>query len=164
MNRSVVIHQTADVQSQTIGEGTRIWQFVVILPQAKIGSEVNICSHCFIENDVIIGDRVTIKSGVQLWDGLRIEQDVFIGPNVTFTNDKFPRSKQYPDKFLQTHIKKGASIGAGAVILPGITIGEGAMIGAGAIVTKSVPPYSVVIGVASRIVDHVAVTVDSALS
>ncbi|ARG98562.1 acyltransferase [Legionella micdadei] len=164
MDKSIVIHQTADVQSQTIGKGTRIWQFVVILPQAKIGAEVNVCSHCFIENDVIIGDRVTIKSGVQLWDGIRIEQDVFIGPNVTFTNDKFPRSKQYPEKFLQTHIKKGASIGAGAVILPGLTIGEGAMIGAGAIVTKSVPPYGIVMGIASKLVGHVDGTADPALS
>lgn len=139
-----MIHATADVQSQNIGEGTRIWQFVVVLPNAKIGNEVNVCSHCLIENDVVIGDRVTIKSGVQLWDGLRIEDDVFIGPNVTFTNDKFPRSKIYPEKFSETRIEKGASIGAGAVILPGITIGAGAMIGAGAVVTKSVPPNAIV--------------------
>ena len=96
MNNSVVKHPTSDVQALTIGEGTRIWQFVIILPEAKIGSEVNICSHCFIENDVIIGDRVTIKSGVQLWDGIRVEDDAFIGPNVSFSNDKFPRSKLDP--------------------------------------------------------------------
>lgn len=161
MNNSVVKHPTSDVQALTIGEGTRIWQFVIILPEAKIGSEVNICSHCFIENDVIIGDRVTIKSGVQLWDGIRVEDDVFIGPNVSFSNDKFPRSKLYPEKFLETRIEKGASIGAGAVILPGITIGKGAMIGAGAIVTKSVPPYAIVTSPASKVVGYVKADTDN---
>lgn len=146
-----MIHETADVQSTSIGQGTRVWQYVVILPQAKIGQNVNVCSHCLIENDVIVGDRVTIKSGVQLWDGLRIEDDVFIGPNVTFTNDKFPRSQQYPEQFLETRIEQDASIGGGAVILPGITIGKGAMIGAGAVVSKSVPPYAVVKGPAATI-------------
>ena len=148
-------HKTADIQSLHIGEHTRIWQFVVILAGAKIGSNVNICSHCFIENDVVIGDRVTIKSGVQLWDGIRIENDVFIGPNVTFTNDKFPRSKIYPTKYLETRIENGASIGGGAVILPGITIGTGAMVGAGAVVTKSVPPYAIVTGSPARITGYV---------
>ncbi len=128
---------------------------MVILPGAKIGSEGNICSHCLIENDVIIGDRVTIKSGVQLWDGIEIGHDVFIGPNVTFTNDKFPRSKIYPEKFLKTRIEDGASIGGGAVILPGITIGRGSMIGAGAVVTKSVPPFAIVTGSPARIVRYV---------
>jgi UDP-2-acetamido-3-amino-2,3-dideoxy-glucuronate N-acetyltransferase len=149
------IHETADVKSHEIGERTRIWQFVVILPGAKIGNDVNICSHCLIENDVLIGDRVTIKSGVQLWDGIRIDNDVFIGPNVTFTNDKFPRSKIYPEKFLETRIESGASIGGGAVILPGITVGSGAMVGAGAVVTKSVPPYAIVTGSPARITGYV---------
>ena len=149
------IHKTSDVQSTLIGEGTCILQYVVVLPDAIIGKDVNICSHCLIENDVVIGDRVTVKSGVQLWDGLRIEDDVFIGPNVTFTNDKFPRSKIYPETFLETRIEKGASIGGGAVILPGIVIGVGAMIGAGAVVTKSVPPYAIVIGNPARIVGYV---------
>lgn len=141
-----MIHPLSDVQSLKIGATTRVWQFVVILPGAVIGEDCNICSHCLIENDVIIGDRVTIKSGVQLWDGLRVEDDVFIGPNVTFTNDKTPRSKVYPDMFLETSIQKGASIGAGAVILPGITIGQGAMVGAGSVVTKDVIPFTVVFG------------------
>lgn len=154
MSISEVIHQTAEVSAQNIGARTRIWQYVVILPGAKIGSDVNICSHCFIENDVTIGDRVTIKSGVQLWDGIHIGNDVFIGPNVTFTNDKFPRSKAYPDQFLQTHIEEGASIGGGAVILPGVRIGKGSMVGAGAVVTKSVPPYAVVTGSPARIVRY----------
>ncbi|MDP4644904.1 MAG: N-acetyltransferase, partial [Opitutales bacterium] len=122
------------MQSESIGAGTSVWQFCVVLPEAKIGSECNICSHCLIENDVIVGDRVTVKCGVQLWDGLRVEDDVFIGPNVTFTNDKQPRSKQYPDEFPKTMIRRGASIGANATILPGIEIGEGAMVGAGAVV------------------------------
>lgn len=155
MDSSLRIHKTADVQTQVIGERTSIWQFVVILPGAKIGSDVNICSHCFIENDVTIGDRVTIKSGVQLWDGIHIADDVFIGPNVTFTNDKFPRSKVYPEKFLETRIEKNVSIGGGAVILPGLSISIGAMIGAGAVVTQSVPPYAIVVGSPARIIGYV---------
>ncbi|WP_296698061.1 acyltransferase [Thiocapsa sp. UBA6158] len=146
------IHPLSDVQTRQIGEGSRIWQFVVILPGARIGADCNICAHCLIENDVVIGDRVTIKSGVQLWDGLRIEDDVFIGPNVTFTNDRFPRSKQYPDRFVTTLVKRGASIGGGAVILPGLTIGERAMVGAGAVVTRSVPAGATVVGNPARII------------
>lgn len=139
--QEVMIHSLSDVQSKNIGKGTKIWQFCVVLPNAVIGENCNICSHCFIENDVRIGNNVTIKCGVQVWDGILIEDEVFIGANVSFTNDKYPRSKQYPKEFLKTIIKKGASIGAGAVILPGVTIGEGALIGAGAIVSKDVPPF-----------------------
>lgn len=134
-----MIHTTSDVQSVNIGKNTNIWQFCVVLPDAEIGDNCNICSHCFVENDVKIGNNVTIKCGVQLWDGLRVEDDVFIGPNVTFCNDKYPRSKHYPEKFLKTIIKKGASIGANATILPGVVIGENAMIAAGSIVTKDIP-------------------------
>lgn len=148
------IHSLSDVQSQNIGDGTSIWQFCVVLPNARIGSNCNICAQVLIENDVVIGDRVTVKSGVQLWDGLRIEDDVFIGPNATFTNDKFPRSKQYPDSFPQTILRKGASIGGGAVILPNIIIGESAMVGAGAVVTRSVPDRAVVIGNPARIIGY----------
>jgi acetyltransferase-like isoleucine patch superfamily enzyme len=133
------IHVLSDVQSKTVGENTTIWQFCVVLPHAQIGDNCNICSQCFIENDVKIGNNVTIKSGVYLWDGIEIEDNVFIGPNVTFTNDKYPRSKQYPGSFLKTKIQKGASIGAGSVVLGGVTIGENAMIGAGSLVTKDVP-------------------------
>ena len=146
------IHILADVQTSLLGSGTKIWQFVVVLPRAKIGNDCNICSHCFIENDVVIGDRVTVKCGVQLWDGLRIGNDVFIGPNVSFANDHFPRSKQTPETFLQTVISDGASIGAGATILPGVTIGCNAMIGAGAVVTRSVPANSVVTGNPAKVV------------
>lgn len=150
-----LIHPMSDVQSPHIGTQTRIWQFVVILPNANIGADCNICSHVLIENDVIVGDRVTVKSGVQLWDGLRIEDDVFIGPNATFTNDRFPRSKQYPSTFPITTIKSGASIGGGATILPGLTIGHRAIVGAGSVVTKSVPDGAVVVGNPARIVRYV---------
>lgn len=144
------VHPLADVQSTLIGEDTRIWQFVVILPKARIGSDCNICAHCFIESNVTIGDRVTVKSGVQLWDGVRLEDDVFVGPNVTFTNDKYPRSRIYPEEFSSVVIRKGASIGGGAVLLPGIEIGEGAVVGAGAVVTKSVLAGEIVVGNPAR--------------
>jgi len=142
-------HPQAIVESEKVGLNTRIWAFAHILPGALVGSDCNICDHVFIENDVIIGNRVTIKCGVQLWDGTRIEDDVCIGPNATFTNDPFPRSKQYKqylDKFLVTTIKEGASIGANATILPGLTIGKNAMIGAGAVVTRNVPQNAIVVG------------------
>ncbi|MCK4870860.1 MAG: N-acetyltransferase [Gammaproteobacteria bacterium] len=150
-----MIHDLADVQSDNIGEGTNIWQFCVVLEKACIGRNCNINAHCFIENDVVIGDNVTIKSGVQIWDGIRIEDDAFVGPNVTFTNDKFPRSKVYPKKYPITTVSKGASIGGGAVILPGITIGEFAMVGAGAVVTCSVQPGTIVVGNPARMVGKV---------
>jgi len=151
-----MIHPLADVQSSSIGENTRIWQFVVILPGARIGADCNVCSHCFIENDVLVGDRVTIKSCVQLWDGLRVADDVFIGPNVSFTNDLYPRSRDYPDSFASTVIEPGASIGAGAVILPGLVIGHGALVGAGAVVTHDVPPRTLVVGNPARVVRTLA--------
>jgi len=147
-----LIHPLADVQSPTIGSGTRIWQFVVVLPSARIGRDCNICAHCFVENDVLVGDRVTLKNGVYLWDGLEIGDDVFIGPNATFTNDRVPRSRVSPGEWLRTRILRGASIGAGAVILPGLTIGESAMIGAGAVVTRDVPDGATVVGNPARIV------------
>lgn len=152
------INTKADVQSNRIGDGTNVWQYVVILPGAIVGEDCNICSHCFIENDVVIGDRVTIKNGVQVWDGVRIEDDVFVGPNVTFTNDLYPRSKQHPDKFAITTIQKGSSIGANATILAGKTIGQNAMVGAGAVVTKDVPPNAVVVGNPARISGYVSST------
>jgi UDP-2-acetamido-3-amino-2,3-dideoxy-glucuronate N-acetyltransferase len=137
------VHPLSDVQTSSIGDETVIWQFCVILPRAQIGKNCNINCHVFIENDVVIGDGVTIKSGVQLWDGITIEDEVFIGPNVTFTNDKTPRSKQYPSSFLKTLVKKGASIGANATILPGVTIGEKALIGAGSVVLADIPANTV---------------------
>lgn len=148
------IHPLSDVQSKNIGPGTRVWQFVVILKQAKIGENCNICANTLIENDVVIGNNVTVKSGVYIWDGARIEDDVFIGPCVVFTNDKLPRSKKHLEKYPETRIKKNASIGANATILPGIVIGEGAMVGAGAVVTKDVPAYSTVVGNPARIIKN----------
>lgn len=150
-----MIHPLSDCQSKNIGKDTNIWQFCVVLPGAQIGENCNICSHCFIENDVKIGNNVTVKCGVQLWDGIEIEDDVFIGPNVTFTNDKYPRSKQYPEKFLRTKICKGASIGANATICPGITIGEKAMIAAGAVVTKDIENNTLVTGVSAKAIKKI---------
>lgn len=147
-----MIHPLSDVQSKNIGENTTVWQFSIILSGAKIGNNCNINCHTFIENDVKIDNFVTIKSGVYLWDGIEIEDYVFIGPNVTFTNDTRPRSKQYPSKFQKILIKKNASIGAGAIIIGGITIGNFAMVGAGAIVTKDVPSRALMIGSPAKIV------------
>ncbi|WP_028862369.1 WxcM-like domain-containing protein [Psychromonas aquimarina] len=149
-------HTTADIQSENIGENTNVWQFVVILPEAIIGKNCNISSHCFIENKVFIGDNVTVKSSVQLWDGIVLENDVFIGPNVTFTNDKYPRSKSYSDSSPKTFVKSGASIGAGATVLPEITIGSKAIVGAGAVVTRSVPDNAIVVGNPAHIVGYVS--------
>lgn len=146
----VEIHPLSDVQSQNIGEGTRIWQFCVVLPEAVIGRGCNICAHVLIENDVVVGGNVTVKSGVQLWDGVRIEDNVFVGPNVTFTNDLVPRSKRYPEAFARTTIKKGASIGANSTIVAGHTIGEYALVGAGSVVTKDIPAYTVWYGNPAR--------------
>lgn len=152
---SLVRHKDALVEEGAeIGERTNVWAFAHILAGARVGAECNICDHVFIENDVIVGDRVTIKCGVQLWDGLRVANDVFIGPNATFTNDLFPRSKQYPAEFLQTHVLEGASIGANATILAGVTVGEGAMVGAGAVVTRDVPAHAVVVGNPARVVRY----------
>ena len=146
MDSGAFIHTHALCESQNIGAGTRIWAFVHILPGAEIGADCNICDHVFIENDVIVGNNVTIKSGVQLWDGLRVGNDVFIGPNATFTNDKYPMSGNKDYKNLTTTIEDKVSIGANATILPGITIGHGAFIGAGSVVTKNVEPNSIIYG------------------
>jgi len=155
------MHPQAIVESQSIGDETRIWAFAHVLPGAVIGNDCNICDHVFIENDVRIGDRVTIKCGVQVWDGITIENDVFIGPNVTFTNDKFPRSKLYPPEFKRTLLCRGASLGANATILPGLRIGENAMVGAGAVVTRDVPPNATVTGNPARIVGYVGTVTQS---
>ncbi len=152
---NVKIHPLADVQTSAIGEGTQVWQFAIILKGAKIGNDCNINCHTFIENEVKIGDRVTIKAGIYLWDGITIENDVFLGPNVTFVNDKYPRSKHYPEEFQNTRIKQFASVGASATILGGVQIGEYSLVGAGSVVTKDVPPYSLVLGNPARIAGKV---------
>jgi UDP-2-acetamido-3-amino-2,3-dideoxy-glucuronate N-acetyltransferase len=146
-----MIHPLADVQSVMIGTDTRIWQYVVILPGARIGAKCNICSHTFIENEVLVGDNVTVKCGVFLWDGITLEDNVQIGPNVTFTNDKYPRAKQ-PFTLMRTRVCKNASIGAGSVVLGGVTIGENAMIGAGSVVTKDIPANELWMGNPARFV------------
>ena len=155
MGNEIKIHQSAEVLTAQVGAGTTIWQGVVVLQGASIGRDVNLCAQCFVENDVVIGDRVTVKSGVYLWDGVRLDDDVFVGPNVTFTNDKYPRSKQYQATVPVTRVEAGATIGGGAVVLPGLVIGRGAMVGAGAVVTKSVPPYAIVTGSPARIMGYV---------
>lgn len=144
------IHPLADVQASVIGDGTRVWQFCVVLSGAQIGRDCNVNAHCLIESDVVVGDRVTVKPGVQLWNGLRVEDDVFIGPNVTFTNDKYPRSRRPPDKFTQTLLRRGASIGANATVVCGVEIGAGAMVGAGSVVTRDVPSGELWLGNPAR--------------
>ena len=153
-------HPQALVESVNIGDDTRVWAFAHVLPGAKIGRECNICDHVFIENDVTIGDRVTIKCGVQIWDAVCLEDDVFVGPNATFINDKNPRSKQYPEEFAKTTVRRGASIGANATILAGIVVGRNAMVGAGAVVTRDVPPNAIVIGNPARIKGYAASTLE----
>jgi serine acetyltransferase/dTDP-4-dehydrorhamnose 3,5-epimerase-like enzyme len=148
-------HPQAIVESERIGRGTRVWAFAHILPGAVVGDDCNICDQTFIENDVVIGNRVTVKCGVQIWDGIRLEDDVFVGPNATFTNDPFPRSLRHLPKYPVTNVRAGASIGANATVLPGVTIGKGAMVGAGSVVTRSVPAYAVVVGNPARIVRYV---------
>jgi acetyltransferase-like isoleucine patch superfamily enzyme len=152
-----MIHKLADVQSHNIPDSTRIWQYVVILKDAIIGENCNICSHSFIENDVRIGNNVTVKCGVYLWDGIVIEDNVQIGPNVTFTNDKYPRAKQ-AFELQRTTIKKNASIGAASVILGGVIIGENAMIGAGSVVTKNVPENELWVGNPAKFVRKLLLT------
>jgi UDP-2-acetamido-3-amino-2,3-dideoxy-glucuronate N-acetyltransferase len=153
-NERAFVHETALCESIHVGAGSRVWAFAHVLPGARVGKNCNICDGVFIENDVTVGDDVTIKCGVQLWDGLRVGDRVFIGPNATFTNDRMPRSKVRPDKFLQTVLEDDVSIGANATILPGLTIGRGAVIGAGAVVTRSVPPFAKAVGNPAKIVGY----------
>lgn len=149
------IHKLADVASCEIGAGTKVWQFVVVLEKAKIGKNCNLCAHTLIEGDVVLGDNVTVKSGVYIWDGTRVENNVFIGPNATLTNDLMPRSKQYFNAFTGITLRKGCSIGANATLLPGITVGQSAMVGAGAVVTKDVPDNAIVVGNPAKIIRYV---------
>jgi UDP-2-acetamido-3-amino-2,3-dideoxy-glucuronate N-acetyltransferase len=148
-------HQEGKRRAATIGRGTRIWAFAHVLAGARIGDDCNICDHTLIEGKAVVGDRVTVKSGVQLWDGVTLENDVFVGPNATFTNDPFPRSRRRPSQYAQTLVRAGASIGANATILPGVIIGAGAMVGAGAVVTRDVPPRAIVVGNPAAVTGYV---------
>jgi len=151
----ISIHPTALVASRAIGDGTRIWAFVNILAGARIGRDGNICDRCFIENDVVLGDRVTVKCGVSLYDGLTAENDVFIGPDVVFANDPRPRSGQRLAAYPRTLLREGASLGAAAIVLPGVTVGRFAMIGAGALLTRDVPDFALAYGNPARVHGHV---------
>jgi UDP-2-acetamido-3-amino-2,3-dideoxy-glucuronate N-acetyltransferase len=151
----VFVHERGLCETEHIGRGTRIWAFAHVLEGARVGADCNICDGVFIEGKVVVGDRVTIKCGVQLWDGVELEDDVFVGPNATFTNDRFPRSRQWLAEHPRTIVRAKAAIGANATILPGLEIGRGAMVGAGAVVTRSVPPNAVVTGNPARIKGYV---------
>ncbi len=156
LGRLVMIHPLSDCKNQNIPASTNIWQYCVVLPEARIGERCNICSHCLIENNVVIGNNVTIKCGVQVWDGIELEDDVMVGANTTFTNDMYPKSKNEDWVLLKTKVCKGASIGAGSTILPGITIGEDAMIGAGSVVTKNVPAGEIWVGNPAKFLRKIA--------
>ncbi len=157
MGNPARISPLSEVLTKSIGSGTRIWQYVVVLEGAVIGADCNICAHCFVEDDVVIGDRVTVKNGVQLWNGVTLEDDVFIGPNVTFTNDKYPVSGKNRDRYEKIFVAKRASVGGGSVLLPGIKIGQSALVGAGSVVTRSVPDFAIVLGNPARVVGDVRV-------
>jgi acetyltransferase-like isoleucine patch superfamily enzyme/dTDP-4-dehydrorhamnose 3,5-epimerase-like enzyme len=149
------VHEHGLCESEEVGPRTRIWAFAHVLAGARVGADCNVCDGVFVEGGVVVGDRVTVKGGVQLWKGVELEDDVFVGPNATFTNDRFPRSRQWLEQYPQTVVRKGASIGANATILPGLEIGRGAMVGAGAVVTRSVPPHAIVVGNPARIQGYV---------
>jgi acetyltransferase-like isoleucine patch superfamily enzyme len=144
-NQLPTIHPAALVETDQIGNNTRVWAFVHILKGAIIGEGCNICDHCYIEYGVTIGNNVTVKCGIYIWEGVTIEDDVFLGPNVVFTNDIFPRSKQYVP-IAKILIQKGASIGANSTILAGTTLGEYCMTGIGSVITRDVPAHALVYG------------------
>lgn len=158
VNESARIHPQALIdEGASVGRGTRVWAFSHILAGASVGSDCNICDHTLIEGRVTIGDRVTLKSGVYLWDGLVVEDDVFIGPAAVFSNDNRPRSKKYPEVYPETRLARGCSIGANATILPGIRIGCWALVGAGSVVTKDVGEFSLVYGNPARFIGWVCI-------
>lgn len=158
------VHPNALCESEDIGAGTRVWAFAHVLPGARVGRDCNICDGVFVEGGAVVGDRCTLKCGVQLWDGVRLGDDVFVGPNATFSNDPFPRSRQRPEQYTGTVVEDGASIGANATLLPGVRIGRGAMIGAGAVITRSVPANAIVVGNPARIIGYVTDTGGTAIT
>lgn len=149
LSSDVFVHPSGICQSEAVGSGSRVWAFAHVLPGAVIGRDANICDFVFIEGGVVLGDRVTVKCHVALWDGVRVEDDVFIGPSAVFANDRYPRSKRYVS-VLPTVLSRGCSIGAGAVITPGVTVGQYALVGAGAVVTKDVAPFALMLGNPAR--------------
>ncbi|RME04212.1 MAG: N-acetyltransferase [Planctomycetota bacterium] len=148
----IFIHPKALVESEEVGSGCRVWAFAHIMKGARVGRNCNICDHSFIESGVILGDGVTVKNGVQIYDGVVVEDEVFLGPNMIFTNDRNPRAGYKKDRseFLPTLVKKGASIGANATIVCGVTIGTYAFVGAGSVVTKDVKDHQIVVGNPAR--------------
>ncbi|HVE71216.1 MAG TPA: acyltransferase [Thermoanaerobaculia bacterium] len=153
----VFIHETAIVKSDAIGAGTRVWAFCNLLPGSRIGADCQICDRVFIENGAILGDRVTVKCGVSIWTGVTIEDGVFVGPDVVFTNDPRPRSRRHLTSYPETRVRRYASLGAGSVLLPGITVGEYALVGAGAVATKDVEPFALVVGNPARRIGWVCI-------
>jgi UDP-2-acetamido-3-amino-2,3-dideoxy-glucuronate N-acetyltransferase len=155
MKAAVFKHPLSLVESDDVGAGTRVWAWAHVMKGARLGVDCNVGEHCFIESGAVLGDRVTVKNGVAVWEGVRAEDDVFLGPNAVLTNDLRPRSKVRHDRVGATLLKRGASVGANATILCGVTVGEFAMVGAGAVVTKDVPAYGLVMGNPARLAGHV---------
>jgi acetyltransferase-like isoleucine patch superfamily enzyme len=149
---SYFVHPQALVETEQIGEGTRVWAFAHVMQGATIGRNCNICDHAFVESGVVIGDGVTIKNGVAIWDGVTLANHVFVGPNAVFTNDLNPRAevKKGHDQFVPTHVQEGATIGANATIVCGVTLGQYCFVGAGTVVIRDVPPYALVVGNPAR--------------
>lgn len=146
------VHERGLCESDQVGEGTRIWAFAHVMKGARIGSRCSVCDHVFVDSGAVIGDRVTIKNAVLIWDGVRIEDDVFVGPNAVFTNVERPRAgfKRKREEYGETLVRRGATIGANATIVCGVTVGEYAFVGAGAVVVSDVPAHAVVVGNPAR--------------
>ena len=153
LDRSVFVHPAALCESDDVGPGTRVWAFAHVMSGARVGADCNVCDGAFIESGAVVGDRVTIKNQVLLFDGVTIEDDAFIGPNAVFTNDFRPRSKRMqatPWQLTPTRVRRGASIGANATIVCGVTIGAHALVGAGSVVLADVPDHAIVVGNPAR--------------
>jgi len=150
-------HPLALVESDEIGPRTRVWAWAHVMKGARIGADCNIGEHCFVEKGAVLGDRVTVKNGVAVWEGVTLEEDVFLGPQAVLTNDLLPRSRAREWTLIPTLVKRGASIGANATLLCGITVGRYAMVGAGAVVTRDVPDHGLVLGNPAKLGGYVCV-------
>ena len=148
-------HPLALVESTEIGRGTRVWAWAHVMQGARVGADCNIGEHCFVERGAVLGDRVTVKNGVQVWEGVTAEDDVFLGPNAVLTNDMRPRSRSADFHAVPTLLRRGCSIGANATVLPGLTVGRFALVAAGAVVTRDVPDFALVVGNPARVRGHV---------